>query len=143
SAFQTTPLNIIQWLTCIGLGGLSLPVGVIIRLLPIEKLFSYKQSKAHTIRDDESAVTSWQKQLKFFKALRGGGRFRSHFGPVAKNQQAFAGVAVVPSLMVSAVGVPLSTRDRSQERDNSKVSQRSIPGPIPTPRQETDESNKS
>ncbi|CAG8725265.1 11539_t:CDS:2, partial [Cetraspora pellucida] len=130
NAFQTVPLNFVQWLVCIGLGFLSIPVGVIIRLIPVDKLFSYKRAmKAPTFRDDESAVTSWQKQLKFFKALRGSGRFRTHFGPqFNKNQQAFAGVAVVPSLIIlSSVGVPSSVRSRSQERGESKVTQRSIP----------------
>ncbi|CAJ0829381.1 10728_t:CDS:2, partial [Entrophospora sp. SA101] len=38
AAFQTAPLNIIQWLICIGLGFLSIPIGFIIRLIPDEFL---------------------------------------------------------------------------------------------------------
>nr|CAG8493290.1 2948_t:CDS:2 [Entrophospora candida] len=38
AAFKTAPLNIIQWLICIGLGFLSIPIGFIIRLIPDEFL---------------------------------------------------------------------------------------------------------
>ncbi|CAG8462122.1 26034_t:CDS:2 [Dentiscutata erythropus] len=129
-AFQTVPLDIIQWLACIGLGFLSIPVGIIIRLIPIDRLFVFPpQKRAPTISDDESAVTRWQKQLKFFKVLRGGGRFRSHFGGnETQKPQAFAGVAVVPSFIVQAVAVPSSTsRNHNKDDNDSRALQRSIP----------------
>ncbi|CAG8635426.1 4070_t:CDS:2, partial [Racocetra persica] len=88
----------------------------------------FNEIKTPTFCDDESVVSNWQRQLKVFKALRGGGRFRTNFGTVNKNQQA-------PSLIVTAVGVlSSSVRNRSQD----EVLQRSITGLIPAPRQKTD-----
>ncbi|RIB09099.1 hypothetical protein C2G38_1981810 [Gigaspora rosea] len=129
-AFQTVQLTFVQWITCIGLGALSIPVGIIIRLLPIEKLFTI--SPIHTGGGEDDAITRWQKQLKVFKALRGGGRFRSHFGRDEQNHQAFASGAVVPSLMIVSSFVPptsaaLNTNKDKDDRDDSRVLERSIP----------------
>ncbi|CAG8652692.1 34365_t:CDS:2 [Gigaspora margarita] len=145
-AFKTAPLTFVQWIACIGLGALSIPVGIIIRLLPIEKLFTIAPIRVPTIADDESAITRWQKQLKVFKALRGGGRFRSHFGGDEQNHQAFASVAVVPSLMiVSSVGVTAATRNTNKDKDDkddSRALERSIPTKLLT-QQEPNGSSKN
>jgi len=35
-AFKTTPLGAIDWLWCVGLGACSLPLGALLRLVPVD-----------------------------------------------------------------------------------------------------------
>ncbi|KAJ3372693.1 hypothetical protein GGF31_001718 [Allomyces arbusculus] len=77
SAFHTVPLNVAQWLFCIGIGFLSIPMGALIRVLPdwfyveppTDRVFLTKERLRwlHT-------VSQIQTQLKVFKALRGAQR---------------------------------------------------------------------
>ncbi|CZT03982.1 hypothetical protein WAI453_011064 [Rhynchosporium graminicola] len=85
-AFKVTKLNGIQWAICIVLGALSLPIAVIIRLIPdawIAKcipLMTWKRNLAPEIYDTESARVkmgikrrgSRPEELSFIRSVRGG-----------------------------------------------------------------------
>ena len=81
AAFQVTRLNIIQWVICVVLGFLSIPVGIIIRLIPtgFHEAAPPPVINAGLEKEWSDAITQVQNQLHFFKTLRGG-RFRAHFG---------------------------------------------------------------
>lgn len=91
-AFSVTPLNSQQWLLSIGLGFLSIPAGVVVRLIPndfiklfIPKWISERSAKANDeerqIEDWDDAMEAIQDDLRFFKRLRGEGRC----GKLARN----------------------------------------------------------
>ncbi|CEN62346.1 Putative P-type calcium ATPase [Aspergillus calidoustus] len=83
-AFSVTDLTGAQWAVCLILGVISLPVAVIIRLIPdefIRKLiptWSRKKGPELIISDEDRryewnpALEEIRHQLKFFKSLRGG-----------------------------------------------------------------------
>ncbi|KAK0130414.1 hypothetical protein ONS96_000934 [Cadophora gregata f. sp. sojae] len=84
-AFKVTPLDGKQWGICIALGALSLPVAIIIRLIPdhyIAKLIpttKWKKSLAPDIYDTEEANIkalrrrgSRPEELSFIRSIRGG-----------------------------------------------------------------------
>lgn len=89
-AFSVTRLDGAQWAVCLILGVISLPVAVIIRLVPdeaIKKLiptFKHRKKRPELIVSDEDQRYEWnpaleeiRDQLSFFKSLRGGGRLRN------------------------------------------------------------------
>ncbi|KAI9176036.1 plasma membrane calcium [Blastocladiella emersonii ATCC 22665] len=86
SAFQTVPLNAGEWLACIAIGFLSIPVGIIIRLLPDwfytppadERVFMTKERLQWI-----GAISSVQTQLRVFHALRGSRRLGTGAGPLS------------------------------------------------------------
>ncbi|CAG8488589.1 9310_t:CDS:2 [Diversispora eburnea] len=112
AAFQTESLNIQEWLVCIGLGFLSIPIGVIIRLLPSEsKLQTAPQtrpSSSFSIEMDgrgvwDDAHTKVKDQLSVIRTLRGG-RLRAHFGDNTKKpKKGIAAAIAAPSLMLASV----------------------------------------
>ncbi|KAL4886566.1 hypothetical protein BJY04DRAFT_213327 [Aspergillus karnatakaensis] len=84
-AFSVTRLGAAQWGVCLVLGVISLPVAVIIRLIPdnfIRKLipsFELRKKRPELIVSDEDRRFEWnpaleeiRDQLRFFKSLRGG-----------------------------------------------------------------------
>ncbi|KAL6239881.1 hypothetical protein BDW75DRAFT_197631 [Aspergillus navahoensis] len=83
-AFSVTRLTGAQWAVCLILGVISIPVGVIIRLIPdefIRKLIPtfHRKKGPELIVSDEDRRFEWnpaleeiRDQLKFFKSLRGG-----------------------------------------------------------------------
>ncbi|KAE8376310.1 hypothetical protein BDV26DRAFT_282763 [Aspergillus bertholletiae] len=84
-AFSVTRINGAQWGVCLIIGVVSLPIGVIIRLIPdalIEKLiptfFTRKKGPELRVSDEEDrfewnpALTEIRDQLKFLKRVRGG-----------------------------------------------------------------------
>ncbi|KAL4916213.1 hypothetical protein BDW62DRAFT_202890 [Aspergillus aurantiobrunneus] len=83
-AFSVTRLNGPQWAVCLILGVISLPVAVIIRLIPdefIRKLIPTfeRKKRPELIVSDEDRRFEWnpaleeiRDELKFFKSLRGG-----------------------------------------------------------------------
>ncbi|CAJ0650146.1 964_t:CDS:2 [Entrophospora sp. SA101] len=126
-AFHTTHLNIYEWLLCIIVGFMSIPFGVVIRLIPNEFFMCYikpdntktvasinrnSMYSPHTLvgadqKEWNDAVLKVQNQLGVFKALRGG-RFKAHFGDRKEKQvtrsNAFAAATMVPSLISASVG---------------------------------------
>ncbi|KAL4755063.1 hypothetical protein BDW72DRAFT_164989 [Aspergillus terricola var. indicus] len=83
-AFSVTRLDGAQWAVCLILGVISIPVGVIIRLIPDEFLRKliptfHRKKGPELIVSDEDRRFEWnpaleeiRDQLKFFKSLRGG-----------------------------------------------------------------------
>ncbi|KAL5002730.1 hypothetical protein BDV10DRAFT_106458 [Aspergillus recurvatus] len=83
-AFSVTRLTGAQWAVCLILGVISIPVGVIIRLIPDEFLRKliptfHRKKGPELIVSDEDRRFEWnpaleeiRDQLKFFKSLRGG-----------------------------------------------------------------------
>lgn len=119
AAFQVTPINIIEWVICIVLGFLSIPVGVIIRLIPTGAQTTTPPPVVNTDLEKEwsETITQVQNQLHFFKTLRGG-RFRAHFGD--KNEKSetrskgIAAAAMLPSLISASVGVHMTRENTVQ-----------------------------
>jgi Ca2+-transporting ATPase len=121
AAFQVTPINIIQWVICVVLGFLSIPVGIIIRLIPTN-FHSTSPPPAVNIdleKEWSDTIMQVQNQLHFFKTLRGG-RFRAHFGDKQEKSEtrskAIAAAAMLPSLISASVGVHM-TREQSSSLD--------------------------
>ncbi|RHZ80355.1 hypothetical protein Glove_137g68 [Diversispora epigaea] len=117
AAFRTESLNIQEWLVCLGLGFLSLPIGVIIRLLPSGSKFqeippTRPSSSFHESVDVHDGKEVWddahtkvKDQLSIIQTLRGG-RLRGHFGDKRKKPNkgiAAAALAMAPSLMLASV----------------------------------------
>jgi Ca2+-transporting ATPase len=126
AAFQVKPIDIIQWLICVGLGFLSLPVGVVIRLIPIDfKTPSTPSPEAEVDleKDWNDAIRQVRSQLKIFKTLRGG-RFRAHFGDRKEKSEtrskAFMAAAMLPSLISASVGVQM-TRENTFRSSNENT----------------------
>ncbi|KAL4742952.1 hypothetical protein BDV11DRAFT_179843 [Aspergillus similis] len=83
-AFSVTRLTGAQWAVCLILGVISIPVGVIIRLIPDEFLRKliptfHRKKGPELIVSDEDRRFEWnpaleeiRDELKFFKSLRGG-----------------------------------------------------------------------
>ncbi|ORZ32387.1 hypothetical protein BCR44DRAFT_53905 [Catenaria anguillulae PL171] len=79
SAFQTVPLSAGEWVASIAIGFLSIPVGIIVRLLPDwgykppvdDRVVMTKERLAWV-----GAISTVQTQLKVFNALRGSGRLQ-------------------------------------------------------------------
>ncbi|KAL2872011.1 putative P-type calcium ATPase [Aspergillus lucknowensis] len=84
-AFSVTDLNGPQWGVCLILGVISLPVAVIVRLIPDEFIrqliptFKERKKGPEVVVSDEDRRYEWnpaleeiRDQLKFFKSLRGG-----------------------------------------------------------------------
>ncbi|CAG8559832.1 9887_t:CDS:2 [Ambispora leptoticha] len=135
AAFQVQSLNGSQWAISLGLGFLSIPFGVIIRLIPNE-IFSIFGSKQHhrtnTLQPSGSIYatssgtqtsdlnkplwTDVQKELTFFKSIRGG-RLRAslHFDKRDKEDShtLFAAATIVPSLIAGSVGAGWTTANRA------------------------------
>ncbi|CAG8471784.1 8508_t:CDS:2 [Ambispora gerdemannii] len=131
AAFQVNPLDGIQWAISIGLGFLSIPVGIIIRLIPVPSFSSkqqqqlqasnstYASSVGRTTQTGEpswnKAITDVQNELMFFKSLRGG-RLRAslHFDKRDKNEShsVFAAATIVPSIIAGSVGGRWTTANR-------------------------------
>jgi hypothetical protein len=112
-AFQVQAIDIISWLICVGLGFLSLPVGVVIRLIPIDfKLSQPPPSEAEVDLENNwnDAIKQVRSQLRIFQTLRGG-RFRAHFGDRKEKHEtrskAFMAAAMLPSLISASVGVQM------------------------------------
>ncbi|CAG8448465.1 10690_t:CDS:2 [Acaulospora colombiana] len=123
AAFQTQKLNIIQWIICIGLGFLSIPVGALIRLTPNKLfVFMYPKTKKEEGEVWDDAVTKIQSQLKVFQAIRGG-RVRAHFGDRTNQTSTTTAAAMLPSLFSASVGAggALAVRNNSgiSTRNNS------------------------
>ncbi|RIA84092.1 hypothetical protein C1645_698910 [Glomus cerebriforme] len=117
AAFQVTPLNITQWVICVALGFLSIPVGIIIRLIPTDlghTTYTPPEVRVDLEKEWSDAITQVQNQLYFFKTLRGG-RFRAHFGDRKENSEkhrkAIAAAAMLPSLISASVGVQMTSRE--------------------------------
>ncbi|RUO95985.1 cation transporting ATPase [Jimgerdemannia flammicorona] len=120
AAFQTVPLDATHWGICLGLGFVSLPIGVIIRLIPDEIfffIFRNPETRALYLHQSQpsmpsvyvagsermawnSAYSTVRKQLDVFKSLRGG-RLR---GSERRLSGTLAAAAMVPSLMATSVG---------------------------------------
>jgi Ca2+-transporting ATPase len=122
-AFKTTPLNGVQWATCIVIGLLSLPIGALVRLIPDgwfrcvgfiadlqdsanrdparEKLYAWKKD----IRDVRS-------ELSVFRALRGG-RLKAY-------RDAIPAAAMLPSIVASTVGIGVSVQSQLPSAHPSK-----------------------
>ncbi|KAJ3358849.1 hypothetical protein GGF32_009945 [Allomyces javanicus] len=104
SAFHTVPLTLAQWLFCIGIGFLSIPMGALIRVLPdwfyveapTDRVFLTKERLRwlHT-------VSQIQTQLKVFKALRGAQRI-----DMASNVLTMPAGNSRHSIFSSAAGLP-------------------------------------
>ncbi|KNE62166.1 calcium-translocating P-type ATPase, PMCA-type [Allomyces macrogynus ATCC 38327] len=104
SAFHTVPLTFPQWLFCIGIGFLSIPMGALIRVLPdwfyveapTDRVFLTKERLRwlHT-------VSQIQTQLKVFKALRGAQRL-----DMASNVLTTPAGNSRQSIFASATGLP-------------------------------------
>jgi len=87
AAFSVHQLDSQQWLVSVSLGFLSLPAGAIIRLIPTDlvKFFvptCILERSANTDLESERVIEDWddameaiQDDLRFFKRLRGQGRF--------------------------------------------------------------------
>ncbi|CAG8470029.1 4094_t:CDS:2 [Funneliformis mosseae] len=117
AAFQATRLNIIQWLICVGFGFLSIPVGVIIRLIPTELICCGLRPSTETAtqvqREKEfDAIIEMQNRLRVFKTLRGG-RIRAHFGDKKEKYEtrskAFAAATMLSSLVPASIGAPITS----------------------------------
>jgi Ca2+-transporting ATPase len=139
-AFHTTHLNIYEWLLCIIVGFMSIPFGVVIRLVPNEFFMCYiKPDNTKTVasinRDSYSvpdqkewneAILKVQNQLGVFKSLRGG-RFRAHFGDRKEKQttrsNAFAAATMVPSLVSASVGAGWAPIQIIDNGNNSNITQ--------------------
>ncbi|CAG8527717.1 11332_t:CDS:2 [Ambispora leptoticha] len=124
AAFQVNSLNGVQWAISLGLGFLSIPFGVIIRLIPNEVflIFGSKQQHISTLQKPGTIYTnssaggttqtgepkpSWtdvQKELTFFKAIRGGRLRASSLRDKDDSHTLFAAVTIVPSLIAGSVG---------------------------------------
>ena len=85
-AFSVTSLNLQQWLVSIALGFLGIPTGALVRLIPNDfiKLFIPKwilerglsnKDEERQIEDWDDAIEAIQDDLRFFKRLRGRGRY--------------------------------------------------------------------
>lgn len=81
TAFGVKQLNAAQWAYCIVLGVISIPVGVIIRLIPDELIrrlipaFFKRKPTPHIVADDDQwnqGLIDIKEELKFMRALRGG-----------------------------------------------------------------------
>ncbi|CAI2161661.1 17506_t:CDS:2 [Funneliformis geosporum] len=116
AAFQATHLNIVQWLICIGFGSLSIPVGVIIRLIPTELIFcgfrtNIEPATTAQREKDFDAIIEMQNRLRIFKTLRGG-RIRAHFGDKKEKREtrskAFAAATMFASLVPASIGAPIN-----------------------------------
>jgi Ca2+-transporting ATPase len=81
TAFKTVPLNISQWCVSVGIGFLSIPLGVIIRLIPDicysppppERVFMTKERLQWI-----GVISKVQTQLSVFRALRGSRRIQNN-----------------------------------------------------------------
>ncbi|KNE63148.1 calcium-translocating P-type ATPase, PMCA-type [Allomyces macrogynus ATCC 38327] len=110
SAFHTVPLSVPQWLFCIGIGFLSIPMGALIRVLPdwfyveapTDRVFLTKERLRwlHT-------VSQIQTQLKVFKALRGAQRV-----DMASNVLTMPAGNSRHSIFASATGLPTPTQQQ-------------------------------
>ncbi|KAI9319013.1 PMCA-type calcium-translocating P-type ATPase [Dichotomocladium elegans] len=75
-AFSTTPLTAMQWLATVLIGALSLPVGLLIRILPdccgLEKRFNEdaRPLTSYSRLNWESAIGHLQSQLRVYSILR-------------------------------------------------------------------------
>jgi Ca2+-transporting ATPase len=75
-AFKTVPLNTPQWIACVMVGFLSLPIGLIIRLLPdfgLRRFFPEEVRKPLVSEERllwESAISDVRQQLRVFSAIR-------------------------------------------------------------------------
>ncbi|CAG8646633.1 8710_t:CDS:2, partial [Paraglomus brasilianum] len=121
-AFQVTRLNVVQWAISVVLGALSLPFGLIIRLIPNELITRFvpypttatplplaETPSSYTPGGDKvvwnDAITSVRSQLIVFKSLRGGRVKASslyHGRLHSDGKSAFAAAAVVPSLVATS-----------------------------------------
>ncbi|PKK68030.1 PMCA-type calcium-translocating P-type ATPase [Rhizophagus irregularis] len=122
AAFQVTRISIIEWVICIVLGFLSIPVGIIIRLIPTAAQTTTPPPAVNVDLEKEwsDTITQVQNQLHFFKTLRGG-RFRAHFGDKQEKSEtrskAIAAAAMLPSLISASVGVHM-TRENTEQNEN-------------------------
>ncbi|CAB4419092.1 unnamed protein product [Rhizophagus irregularis] len=125
AAFQVTRISIIEWVICIVLGFLSIPVGVIIRLIPTGAQTTTPPPAVNIDLEKEwsDTITQVQNQLHFFKTLRGG-RFRAHFGDKQEKSEtrskAIAAAAMLPSLISASVGVHM-TRENTVQNESLDV----------------------
>ncbi|RKP25553.1 hypothetical protein SYNPS1DRAFT_15497 [Syncephalis pseudoplumigaleata] len=124
-AFKTTPLNGVQWATCIVIGLFSLPVGALVRLIPDQwfrcvGFLARLQDSAN--RDPErEKLYAWKKgirdvhsELSVFRALRGG-RLRAY-------RDAIPAAAMLPSIIASTVGVGVSMQSQPPLRSSTRPS---------------------
>ncbi|OMJ17683.1 Calcium-transporting ATPase PAT1 [Smittium culicis] len=78
NVFQTKSLSALQWLYCVGIGLLSLPVGLALRLFPtkiLEKIIPFSNKPTYKDPEDldwQPPAQTVQRQLAFLNTLRGG-----------------------------------------------------------------------
>ncbi|CAG8464180.1 6543_t:CDS:2 [Ambispora gerdemannii] len=122
AAFQVQSLSGPQWAISVCLGFLSIPFGVIIRLIPTPtfgfkrqlplqsgSIYTVSSVGKNTQNDKPSwnkAVTDVQSELIFFKSLRGGGRLQA-------SHSIFAAATVVPSIIAGSIGGRWTDADRT------------------------------
>lgn len=133
AAFQTTALDGTRWAICLGLGFVSLPIGVIIRLIPDDFfffLFRNPETRALYLHPSQpvipsvyvagsermawnSAYSTVRRQLDVFRSLRGG-RLRAS---EQKQSGALAAATMVPSLVATlgAGWVPQAIEENNGE----------------------------
>jgi Ca2+-transporting ATPase len=130
AAFQVQSLDIVSWLICVGLGFLSIPVGVVIRLIPeMRMLTTSSDAEIDPEKGSIDAITQVQSQLKIYKTLRGG-RIRAHFGDKKekseKRSKAIEAATILPSLISASVGVQMTTRENQEKRRNLRTNSTSL-----------------
>lgn len=100
AVFQTVPLSGVQWAISICIGFLSLPVGVIVRLIPDEIFFWRKQEEPDRIFMSKerlqwaSAIHQVRTQMSVFKALRGGSVKRVSLGGLSGTEKGLSNVGL-------------------------------------------------
>jgi len=128
AAFQVVRINIIHWVICVVLGFLSIPVGLIIRLIPtgIQTTAPPPAVNADLEKEWSDTVMQVQNQLHFFKTLRGG-RFKAHFGDKKEKSETrskgIAAATMLPSLISASVGVHMTKENIVQKSSLDLVRQ--------------------
>jgi Ca2+-transporting ATPase len=114
-AFYTTSLTAIQWVVCVVLGMLSLPLGAVVRLIP-DRLFrcigpiarlqdnQYRNPERDALYDWKKDIRDVRTELNVFRALRGG-RLRAY-------RDAIPAATMLPSIVASTVGVGVSMQSQ-------------------------------
>lgn len=95
-AFETVPLDRLQWAVSILIGLLSIPIGVIIRMIPLD-LFASLGS--HHQQQSDSNGTS--------------GRLPTQRNSLSSPRKSFFTAAMVPSMVATSVGVGLTPHNQA------------------------------
>jgi Ca2+-transporting ATPase len=145
TAFSVTPITGEQWAACIVLGLLSLPFGVIIRLIPNEfiKIFIPRRILEHrrkaTIIDEEMVTDEWnpaiddvRDDLLFIKKLRS----KRRLGSLGNPKKAIRRLIPTSS--------PRAESPSHQRRPSTAAgSDQGSPSPSPSPRRQRSRSNSA